>query len=348
MTYICCSMEIQVIKHTNSQKTLQMEPLLPYLEIIDTEIKNTPFPDKTLYEPMEYILGLGGKRIRPVFTLLGAELSGIPAKDAVNQAVAVELFHNFSLMHDDIMDRSDIRRGSPTVHKKWDEPTAILSGDAMMVMAYQYLIKNSFDATTNIIKVFSKMAIEVCEGQMDDMSFENQIPSKDQYIEMIRQKTAVLIGASLQIGFLVGKDDPEAADRLYRAGVNWGLAFQIKDDYLDLYGDEKIGKKIGGDILSNKKTLLYIITREKASAEDLKTLDYWYNTNTFTQTQVSESEKINAVRGLFDKYNAAEESLTLAKFYFKKGNNLFNELVLPREPRKTILKLAEMLVERDL
>jgi geranylgeranyl diphosphate synthase type II len=324
-----------------------MESLLPYLEKIDAEIKKIPFSTNQLYQPMEYFLGLGGKRIRPLLTLLGAELAGIRAEDAMNQAIAVELFHNFSLMHDDIMDRSELRRGAETVHVKWDEPTAILSGDAMMVMAYQYLVKNSFDATNNIINIFSKMAIEVCEGQMNDMSFEHRIPTEEEYIDMIRQKTAVLLGASLQIGYLIGKDDQEGAHRLYKAGVNWGIAFQIKDDYLDIFGGEKIGKKVGGDILSNKKTILYLITREKANEEDRAALEKWFSLDSHKDKSVNADEKIAQVTALYEKYNAGTYCLQLANTYFKKGNNLFNELVLPREARKTTLYLAELLLERE-
>jgi geranylgeranyl diphosphate synthase, type II len=324
-----------------------MESLLPYLEKLEVEIKKIPFPQNPLYTPMEYLLGLGGKRIRPLLTLLGAELGGIPAEDSMNQAIAVELFHNFSLMHDDIMDRSELRRGSQTVHLKWDEPTAILSGDAMLVMAYQYLVKNSFDATNNIIDIFSKMAIEVCEGQMNDMRFENRIPSEEEYIDMIRQKTAVLLGASLQIGYLIGKNDREGAHRLYKAGVNWGIAFQIKDDYLDVFGSEKIGKKVGGDILANKKTVLYLTARNKANEEDKAALEKWFSLDSHKDITVDANEKIAQVTALYEKYNVGTYCLQLANTYFKKGNDLFNELVLPREARKTTLQLAEMLLERD-
>lgn len=318
-----------------------MESFDRYTNIINEGLSNIKWPDQALYEPMKYILDIGGKRIRPSLTLIGAELGGANAEDALSQAIAVELFHNFSLMHDDIMDRADLRRGNTTVHKKWDEPTAILSGDGMMVMAYQYLIKHAFESTPKLINIFSKMALDVCEGQMKDMSFENKNPTMDEYIDMIRQKTAVLLGAALQIGYLIAKDEETAASRLYHCGVNWGIAFQIKDDYIDLYGGEKSGKVIGGDILSNKRTALHLIALEKASAEDRATLDEWFSKNERTQ------EKIDVVKSIYEKYDAHNECMKMANRYYKKGNNLFSELVLPREPRKMMEKLAEHILKRD-
>jgi len=318
-----------------------MEGFERYTTLINDSLNDIKWPEQTLYDPMKYILKNGGKRIRPALTLIGAELSGALPEDAISQAVAIELFHNFSLMHDDIMDRADLRRGNPTVHKKWNESTAILSGDGMMVMAYQHLIRNAFEATPKLIRVFSKMALDVCEGQMKDMEFERTMPTMDEYIDMIRQKTAVLLGAALQIGFLIGKDDETSASRLYHCGVNWGIAFQIKDDYLDLYGGDKSGKVIGGDISSNKKTVLHLLTIQKANEEDTKALNQWYSINDRTE------EKVNAVKVIYERYNAHNDCLTLANSYFKKGNDLFNELVLPREPRKRMAKMAEHILHRD-
>jgi geranylgeranyl diphosphate synthase, type II len=318
-----------------------MKELKRYTDLIANETNNIVWPKQKLYEPMKYMLGLGGKKIRPVLTLLGAELAGARAQDAISQAVAIELFHNFSLIHDDIMDRADLRRGSQTVHLKWNEPTAILSGDGMMVMAYQHLVRHTFDNTGTIINIFSKMALDVCEGQMKDMDFEHTLPTEEEYIDMIRQKTAVLLGAALQIGFLIGKEDQESASRLYHCGVNWGIAFQIKDDFLDLYGGEKTGKIVGGDILANKKNILYLKALEKASPEDKSTLEKQFASEERT------AEKIQTVKEIYDRYEVGEECLNIANRYFKKGNSLFNELVTPREPRKLILKLAEHLLQRD-
>lgn len=318
-----------------------MEAFDRYTTLINDSLNNIEWSDQKLYDPMKYILKNGGKRIRPSLTLIGAELAGARAEDAISQALAIELFHNFSLMHDDIMDRADLRRGKATVHKQWDEPTAILSGDGMMVMAYQYLIRNAFESTPKLIRIFSKMALDVCEGQMKDMDFEQTIPSMDEYIDMIRQKTAVLLGAALQIGYLIGKDDETSASRLYHCGVNWGIAFQIKDDYLDLYGGEKSGKVIGGDILSNKKTVLHLIALSKANEDDIQKLNHWFSNNDRSQ------EKIEAVKHIYEKYNAHNDCLVMANTYFKNGNNLFNELVLPREPRKRMAKMAEHILQRD-
>ncbi|MCC5919016.1 MAG: polyprenyl synthetase family protein [Cryomorphaceae bacterium] len=318
-----------------------MEIIKKYTDLVSEAIENIKWSDQKLYDPMKYMLNLGGKKIRPALTLLGAEMAGARAEDAISQAVAVELFHNFSLIHDDIMDRADLRRGNETVHKKWDEPTGILSGDGLMVMAYEHLINNAFESTGAFIRIFSKMALDVCEGQMKDMDFEYKTPTQDEYIDMIRQKTAVLLGSALQIGFLIGKDDEESASRLYQCGVNWGIAFQIKDDYLDIYGDERIGKTVGGDILSNKKTILYLTAYENADDKDREILEKLFANHDRSQG------KIDTVKAIYDKYNVGEACLSMANRYYKKGNNLFGELVIPREARKTMLKLAEMLLLRE-
>ena len=231
-------------------------------------------PEK-LYDPMHYIMNLGGKRLRPVLALMGAGLYGDPSK-AMPQAMAIELFHNFSLIHDDIMDAAPLRRGQDTVHMKWDENIGILSGDGMLVKAYQYVAQCSQKLLPEVLATFSKTAMEVCEGQQMDMDFEtmDQVPL-DMYINMIQFKTSVLLGCAMKIGALVGGATEEDAEALYEFALLLGTSFQIKDDYLDVYGDpEKFGKQVGGDILSNKKTLLWIEAEKRAALQRIDFSEY--------------------------------------------------------------------------
>ncbi|MET1169645.1 MAG: polyprenyl synthetase family protein [Flavobacteriales bacterium] len=231
-------------------------------------------PEK-LYDPMHYIMNLGGKRLRPVLALMGAGLYGDPSK-AMPQAMAIELFHNFSLIHDDIMDAAPLRRGQDTVHIKWDENIGILSGDGMLVKAYQYVAQCSQKLLPEVLATFSKTALEVCEGQQMDMDFEtmDQVPL-DMYINMIQFKTSVLLGCAMKIGALVGGATEEDAEALYEFALLLGTSFQIKDDYLDVYGDpEKFGKQVGGDILSNKKTLLWIEAEKRAALQRIDFSEY--------------------------------------------------------------------------
>lgn len=231
-------------------------------------------PEK-LYEPMHYIMNLGGKRLRPVLALMGAGLYGDPSK-AMPQAMAIELFHNFSLIHDDIMDAAPLRRGEETVHIKWDENIGILSGDGMLVKAYQYVAQCSPEMLPEVLATFSQTALEVCEGQQMDMDFEtmDQVPL-DTYIKMIQFKTSVLLGCAMKIGALVGGATKEDAEALYEFALLLGTSFQIKDDYLDVYGDpEKFGKQVGGDILSNKKTLLWIEAEKRAALQRIDFSEY--------------------------------------------------------------------------
>ena len=231
-------------------------------------------PEK-LYDPMHYIMNLGGKRLRPVLALMGAGLYGDPSK-AMPQAMAIELFHNFSLIHDDIMDAAPLRRGQDTVHMKWDDNIGILSGDGMLVKAYQYVAQCSQKLLPEVLATFSKTALEVCEGQQMDMDFEtmDQVPL-DMYINMIQFKTSVLLGCAMKIGALVGGATEEDAEALYEFALLLGTSFQIKDDYLDVYGDpEKFGKQVGGDILSNKKTLLWIEAEKRAALQRIDFSEY--------------------------------------------------------------------------
>jgi geranylgeranyl diphosphate synthase type II len=254
---------------------------------------------KNLYEPIDYIMHLGGKRIRPTLALIASDLFGDNHNKTLDVALALEVFHNFTLMHDDIMDASPIRRGKTTVHKKWDTNTAILSGDVMLINAYQYLENYEGALYKKLMHLFSKTAQEVCEGQQYDVDFEtqNNVQIED-YIEMIRLKTAVLLATSLKMGALVAGATEKDADTLYNFGINLGLAFQLQDDLLDALGNpETFGKRIGGDIIANKKTYLHLLTLEKANATDKALLLDLYNKET-----INELEKIKTVTDLYKKY----------------------------------------------
>lgn len=236
-----------------------------YVKLVENTLARQDFDLEPieLYRPISYILGLGGKRLRPAMVLAGCELFEGKVEDALLPSLGVEIFHNFSLVHDDIMDDASLRRGKKTVHEKWNTNIAILSGDAMLVKAYQYVAEVDKAKLPSVLKVFSQTALEICEGQQMDMNFEErQDVSEEEYLEMIRLKTAVLLGAALEIGALVGGANHNSAESLYEFGVNAGLAFQVQDDLLDAYGDpQKVGKKAGGDILQEKKTLLMIYAK---------------------------------------------------------------------------------------
>lgn len=244
---------------------------------INAEIEGTykTKQPSNLYEPIEYSMSVGGKRIRPLLCLMSSNLFSDQVEEAIKPAVGLETFHNFTLLHDDIMDKAEVRRSQPTVHKKWDENTAILSGDAMMIEAYDYFLGLSPNLLSSTFKIFNKTALEVCEGQQYDMDFETQSQvSEQEYLEMIRLKTAVLIAASLKVGAIIGGAKGKDSNNIYDFGIAMGLAFQLQDDYLDTFGDEAtFGKKIGGDILENKKTFLLINALDKDQAKIQALLD---------------------------------------------------------------------------
>jgi geranylgeranyl diphosphate synthase type II len=269
-----------------------------------------------LYEPISYIMSLGGKRIRPLLSLLAYGLYGKNPEEILNQASAVEVFHNFTLMHDDIMDQAPLRRGKATVHEKWNANIAILSGDVMLVRAYDLLLGTNPRLLPEVIRLFNKTAAEVCEGQQFDMNFEAyETVHEDEYINMIRLKTAVLLGFALQLGAILAGAEKEDAQKLYDFGVNIGVGFQLKDDLLDVFADQaKFGKQVGGDIISNKKTFLLIKALELAEGKDAEELNLWLSLKEFDK-----AEKVAAVRGLYE--NLGIKSLTEAKMnsYFEAG-----------------------------
>lgn len=252
---------------------------------------------KNLYEPIDYILQLGGKRIRPVLTLMAADIFSDGFKKALPAALAVEVFHNFTLVHDDIMDDAPLRRGQKTVHEKWNINTGILSGDAMLILAYQYFENYDADVFQKLAKLFSKTALEVCDGQQLDVDFETRTDvTIDQYVNMICLKTSVLVAAALKMGAIVAKTSKENADLIYDFGLNLGLAFQLQDDFLDTFGDPKtFGKQVGGDIIENKKTYLYLKALEVANENDGGKLKYLYR-----KKLKENSIKIADVRRIFE------------------------------------------------
>ena len=296
-----------------------------------------------LYEPIRYIMSLGGKRLRPVLVLLSYQLFKDDPESILDQAIAVEVFHNFTLMHDDIMDDAPLRRGKATVHEKWNSSTAILSGDVMLVKAYDMLLESKGDLK-NIIKAFNACAAGVCEGQQFDMNFEKEaVVSEATYINMIRLKTAVLLGFSLELGAMLATADDQSAQALYDFGVDIGIGFQLKDDLLDVYADQdKFGKQVGGDIISNKKTFLLLKALELANTEQKKLLDYWINQKNFDP-----KEKVAAVTKIYDEIGI--KALTLAKMneYFEEGFKALNAIEAPKEKKAAIRSFAQYLIDRE-
>ena len=315
-------------------------------QIIEKAVKETNYPaePKELYEPISYLMSLGGKRLRPALVLMATDLFNGDVNEALSPALAVELFHNFTLMHDDIMDKAPLRRGKPTVHAKWNEAVAILSGDVMFVKAYQLMIKVKPQILSQVLEIFNLTATGVCEGQQIDMNFENRdqvtIP---EYIEMIRLKTAVLLGGALKIGALMGEASETDAQHLYNFGENLGIAFQLQDDILDVYGDpEKFGKQVGGDIISNKKTYLLIKALELAKGEDLIELNHLLSLKTFIS-----DEKVIAVKAIYDRIGIRELSDKVMQAYANKALKEFGLIKVKEENKEVLMEFAEMLVGRQ-
>jgi geranylgeranyl diphosphate synthase type II len=288
--------------------------------IQELKLKGNP-PE--LYDPITYLMGLGGKRIRPLLTLLAYGLYKEDYQKVLTPAAAIEVFHNFTLMHDDIMDNAPLRRGKATVHEKWDDNTAILSGDVMLVKAYDLFLSITPEYLKESLQLFSKTAAEVCEGQQMDMNFENrEFVSEAEYLNMIRLKTAVLLGFSLQLGAVLAGASKEDSNHLYDFGVNIGVAFQLKDDLLDVYADkEKFGKQVGGDILANKKTYLLVKANELAEGSVNENLQKWINSTSFNP-----EEKVKAVTSIYDQLQIKEKTLELMDDYFERGFNQLSSL----------------------
>ncbi|XLS29462.1 polyprenyl synthetase family protein [Flavobacteriaceae bacterium M23B6Z8] len=296
-----------------------------------------------LYEPVSYILNLGGKRLRPILTLMTADIFGGNYREAMNAALAVEVFHNFSLVHDDIMDDAPLRRGKKTVHEKWDLNTGILSGDVMLILAYRYFEAYEPSVFRSLAKLFSKTAIEVCEGQQYDVDFEEREDVQiNEYLKMITCKTAVLVAAAMKMGAIIAKAKEEDANGIYEFGLNLGIAFQLQDDYLDAFGDpERFGKQVGGDIIENKKTFLYLKARELSSKQDAKQLQYL-----FTIQPTDASEKIKTVQTIFEESGAAEVTRKEIENYTQKAFKILAELNINEEGKKILSNFGNALMDR--
>jgi geranylgeranyl diphosphate synthase type II len=298
-----------------------------------------------LYLPVEYCLGTGGKRVRPLMALLACDMYDGNIDEVMGPAVGMEIFHNFTLMHDDIMDEAPLRRGKPSVYKKWNSNTAILSGDVMFAMAIQHIAKSPADHLKNILDLFNKSVIEVCEGQQYDMNFETlDKVSEEQYINMIRLKTAVLPAACLQTGALVAGADPKEAKLLYQFGENVGIAFQIKDDWLDIFGEEEtFGKKTGGDIVANKKTWLYIRAFEMANENQLRDLR-----NAFTNRIFNPEEKISMVKNVYLQLGLDKLALEKMEEFNAKALSYLEKIKCPKNKKKDLIDLAQNLLDRNI
>lgn len=310
---------------------------------LDLKVK-TKEPEN-LYEPMEYILGLGGKRLRPVLVLMTTEIFDTDYKKALDAALAIEIFHNFSLVHDDIMDDAPLRRGRETVHERWDINTGILSGDAMLINAYQLFENYHADTFKELAQLFTKTAIQVCEGQQYDIDFETRDDvSIPDYIRMIEYKTAVLVGASLQMGAIVANTSVSCKKAVYEFGRLLGIAFQLQDDYLDAFGDPKtFGKQVGGDIIENKKTFLYLKSLETSEKNEAAQLEHLY-----TISPADNSGKIEAVKTLFESSGAAELTRMEIQKYTEKAFEVLEKIDID-EVRKLPLKhFGELLMNRDV
>lgn len=320
-----------------------MKTIAEYSADVEAAIRSLVFPEgklKTLYQPIEYALSAGGKRIRPVLVLMGADAFGEKAQEALLPAVGIETFHNFTLLHDDVMDKSDVRRGRPTVHKKYNANTAILSGDTMLTLATQYVTEVESSKLREVLDTFNNMAIDVYEGQQLDMDFEKaEKISLEDYLEMIEGKTGSLLGAAVKIGALIGGASEEDARLMYEYGVMTGLAFQIQDDWLDTFGDTTtFGKPIGGDILNGKKTYLYVAALA-AGGQTADALRVAFN-------MPATDMKIKAVTRLYEKIGVGEMCKKTVGHYSSKALKALNATSLPEDKKEVFRKLAEKLIGR--
>ena len=299
-----------------------------------------------LYKPIDYVLGVGGKRLRPILMLLAYNLFKEDVSSIFSQAAAIETYHNFTLLHDDLMDNADKRRGRPTVHKKWDNNTAILSGDAMLILSYKLMMNGCpHNYISNVMDVFGQAALEVCEGQQLDIDFENRMDvAVDEYLEMIRLKTSVLLAASLKIGAILGGASEYDAQMLYDFGIKIGLAFQLQDDFLDVYGDSAVfGKNIGGDICSNKKTYMLITALNKAEGADKENLERWISLKDFDT-----EEKISAVTEIYNNVGVPDICRSKIDELYNEGLELLNKVSVEDSFKENLRMFAGTMMKRRL
>ena len=320
-----------------------MKPFQQYLDIINQAIAAIPYPEcpDQLYEPIAYHMALGGKRIRPVLTMMACDAMGGDSSKALDAAVGLEMFHNFTLLHDDVMDNADVRRGKPTVHRRWNDNTAILSGDTMLTIATQYIAKTG---NWQVMDLFNKTAIEIYEGQQWDMDFEvrNDV-TVDEYINMIRLKTSVLLGCALKTGALIAGAEENQADLMYQAGVDMGLAFQLRDDVLDVWGDPvSFGKEIGGDIMNNKKTFLLINAMRLVQGDDADELRHWLN-----DPYATRDNKVAGVTALYERLGTRQLAEDAITDYNNRAVAAFTQVNMSDEDKKTFIQLANQLAGRN-
>ncbi|WP_293872356.1 polyprenyl synthetase family protein [Flavobacterium sp.] len=324
-----------------------MHSISHYQEIISEYFKDlhvTKEP-KNLYEPIEYILHLGGKRMRPILTLMATEVFDVHCTKALAAAAAIEVFHNFSLVHDDIMDDAPLRRGNETVHEKWNINTGILSGDAMLILAYQHFEGYEPSIFRELAKLFSKTALEVCEGQQYDVDFEiRDDVTIAEYLKMIEYKTAVLVGAALKMGAIVAETSEENANFIYDFGLNLGIAFQLQDDYLDAFGNpETFGKQVGGDIIENKKTYLYLKAMEFATANQKEQLLHLFSIQPNDYT-----DKINSVSAIFNQSGATQATQKAIHTYTLKALETLEKMNIETNKKAVLQVFAEKLMSRKV
>ncbi|APW32956.1 isoprenyl synthetase [Prevotella intermedia ATCC 25611 = DSM 20706] len=316
------------------------------LEIVNHYLDSLAYDRKpaSLYEPIKYVLDLGGKRIRPILMLLSYNLYKDNPKDILSAACALETYHNYTLLHDDLMDEAPLRRGQQTVHKKWNDNQAVLSGDSMLVLAYERLAKCDTKHLEAALHLFTETALQIGEGQQYDMEFEmrNDV-TVEEYIEMIRLKTSVLLACATKMGAILADASKEDAENLYKFGEQIGLAFQLQDDYLDVYGDAKVfGKKIGGDITSNKKTYMLITAFNQANAEQRAELEKWINKSDFDT-----EEKIAAVTRLYNEIGVDKLAKEKMGFYYEQGKKFLDAVKLPDERKEALVAYAAEMMKRQ-
>ena len=316
------------------------------LTLIQNYIDSLPYDRKpeSLYEPVKYVLSLGGKRIRPMLMLMSYALYKDDVERILPQAIGLETYHNYTLLHDDLMDNADVRRGMPTVHRKWDANTAILSGDSMLVLAYQRMQECSAEKLPAVLEVFTTTALEIGEGQQYDMEFETRDDVREEeYIEMIRLKTSVLLACAMKIGALMADAPQEDIDNLYRFGEQMGLAFQLQGDYLDVYGDPMVfGKAIGGDIVSNKKTYMLINAINKAQGEDRETLKRWIEAKEFDR-----NEKVKAVTAVYDRLGIGDLAKAKMEEYYAEALAALDRVAVEESRKSTLRDYAAMMMKRE-
>ena len=318
-----------------------------YSSLIEEELKQLAIGGKTpagLYQPVDYVMAAGGKRVRPVLTLMAFHLFSDDITKALKPALALEIFHNFTLLHDDVMDHADVRRNRPTVHKRWNESTAILSGDAMLILSYRLMCGAQPEILPVLLDTFTQTALEVCEGQQYDMDFEQRADvSIDEYLHMIRLKTAVLLAACLKTGAICGGATSVNSESLYRFGISLGLIFQIQDDWLDVYANPDVfGKVIGGDILSGKKTFLLLTAYERADEKTRKALNMLLNNQ-----KLSAEEKINSVKAIYNRLEVSDAAQQTMDKYYQQAMLHLREVTTPDPSRNAILEeFAVQLLKR--